>query len=91
VSPIYLLVMLTRQVRLLLLTHEALGRHEDVAGSLKVHPRVAQKLVQQARAFGVERCLAAYQRLAAVDEAIKMGEADEELAVELLLLELTES
>ncbi len=91
VSPIYLLVMLTRQVRLLLLAHEARERNEDVARSLKIHPRVAQKITQQARAFGVERCLAAYRRLAAVDEAIKMGEADEELAVELLLLELTES
>lgn len=90
VSPIYLLVMLTRQVRLLLLTHEALERREDVVGSVKVHPRVAQKLTQQARTFSVERCLAAFQRLAAVDQSIKLGEANEELAVELLIIELTE-
>ncbi len=90
ISPIYLLVMLTRQVRLLLLTHEALERREEVAASVKVHPRVAQKLTQQARTFSVERCLAAFQRLAAVDQMIKLGEADEELAVELLLIELTE-
>jgi len=90
VSPVYLLVMLTRQVRLLLLTHEALGNREDVAAALKLHPRVAQKLAQQARNFGVERCLDAFQKLAAADQSIKTGDADEELALELLVIELTE-
>ncbi len=91
VSPVYLLVMLTRQIRLLLLTHDALERHENVSTAVKVHPRVAQKLTQQARAFSVERCLSAYQRLADVDQSIKTGEADEELALELLLAELTDN
>ncbi|MGH2458471.1 MAG: DNA polymerase III subunit delta, partial [Chloroflexota bacterium] len=71
VSPIYLLVMLTRQIRLLLLAHDAQARHENVGATLKVHPRVAQKLAQQVRSFSIERCLDAYQRLAAVDQAIK--------------------
>jgi len=89
-SPIYILVMLARQVRLLLLANEALDRHENLATALKVHPRVAHKLAQQVRSFGSERCLAAIQRLAEVDQSIKTGEAAEELALELLIVELTE-
>jgi DNA polymerase-3 subunit delta len=90
VSPIYLLVMLTRQLRLLLLAKEALERREDIGAALKVHHFVAQKLSQQARNFSFERCVGAFQRLAATDEAIKTGQADEDVAVELLLVELTE-
>lgn len=91
VSPIYLLVMLTRQIRLLLLAHDANERRENIGTALKVHPRVAQKLAQQVRTFSIARCLDAFQRLAAVDHSIKTGEADEEIAVELLLVDLTES
>ncbi len=90
VSPIYLLVMLTRQMRLLLLASEAQRNGEDLASALKVPSWVGRKLGQQARAFGVDRCLAAFRRLAATDQAIKTGEALEEVAVELLLVELTE-
>ncbi len=90
VSPVYLLVMLTRQMRLLVLAREAQERHEDVATALKVPPWVGQKLAQQARTFGIARCLAAFQKLAATDAAIKTGQADEAVAVELLLVELTE-
>jgi DNA polymerase-3 subunit delta len=88
-SPIYIVAMLARQMRLLLLTHEAMARREDVVKAVAVHPRVAQKLARQARTFGAERCIAAVQRLAEVDQAIKTGEIEEELAVELLLAELT--
>lgn len=90
VSPIYILVMLTRQIRLILLAHDALAAREDLAAALKLPPRIAHKVGQQARAFSVERCLAAYERLAEIDHQIKIGEADAELAVELLLVELTE-
>lgn len=89
-SPVYILVMLTRQVRLLLLAQVALEKGDDLATALKVHPRVAQKLARQARVFGPARCVAAFERLAEVDQSIKTGEAEEELAVELLIVDLTE-
>lgn len=89
VSPIYILVMLTRQIRLLLLAREALDQREDLASALKIHPRVAQKIGQQARHLTAERCIAAYQKLANVDQAIKTGQATEDAAVELLIVELT--
>ena len=89
VSPIYILVMLTRQIRLLLIANEALANHEDLTGALKLPPRVAQKLGRQARSFGVERCISAMQRLAEVDQAIKTGQATEDVAVELLIVGLT--
>lgn len=90
VSPIYLLVMLTRQFRLILQAREAQQAGEDLAGALKVHPRVAQKIGQQARLYQVERCLAAFDRLVRADQAIKTGEAEETTTVELLIVELTE-
>ena len=89
-SPIYLLVMLTRQIRLLLGAHDALARREDLAGALKVQPWVARKIAQQARGFSAERCVRAYQKLAEADASIKTGQADETIAVELLLVDLTE-
>ncbi|HVB96239.1 MAG TPA: DNA polymerase III subunit delta [Chloroflexota bacterium] len=89
VSPIYVLVMLTRQIRLLLIAHEAQTNREDLAGALKLPPRVAQKLGRQARSFGVDRCIAAMQRLAEIDQAIKTGQATEEVAVELLIVGFT--
>src|SRR6185312_7633712 len=39
VSPIYILVMLTRQIRLLLLAREAQERREDLGTTLKLRPR----------------------------------------------------
>ena len=89
VSPIYILVMLTRQIRLLLLAREAQENREDLARTLKLHPRVAQKIGQQARHFPIDRCIAAYAKLANADQAIKTGLATEDLAVEMLLVDLT--
>jgi DNA polymerase-3 subunit delta len=90
VSPIFLLVMLTRQIRLLLGAHDAQSRREDLAAALRVQPWVARKIGQQARGFSAERCVQAYRRLAEVDASIKTGQADETIAVELLLVDLTE-
>ncbi len=89
-APIYLLVMLARQIRLLLLANEAMSRNQDVAGALKTPPWVARKVVQQARAFDVKRCVDAYAKIVAADAAIKTGQSEEEIAVELLVLELTD-
>jgi len=89
VSPIYILVMLTRQIRLLLLARDAQEAREDLASALKLHPRVAMKIGQQSRHFSIDRCVAAYAKLAETDQAIKTGQATEEIAVEMLLVELT--
>jgi DNA polymerase-3 subunit delta len=89
-APIYLLVMLARQIRMLLLASEAMSRGEDVGAALKAAPWVARKVAQQARSFDVARCRSAYGKLVATDQAIKTGQIDERVGVELLVLELTE-
>jgi DNA polymerase III subunit delta len=89
-APIYLLVMLARQIRMLLLANEAMARGEDVGAALKAAPWVARKVAQQARTFDIERCRTAYAKMIAADAAIKTGQSDERVAVELLVLELTE-
>lgn len=89
-SPIYLLTMLARQFRLLVIAREALDNHEDIAAALKSAPFVAQKFSGQARLYSMERLTATIERLARTDQSIKTGQADEEVALELLLVELTE-
>lgn len=89
--PAYLLTMIVRQFRLLLQVRELGGlatSPDEVASRLGVHRFVAQKLVQQARRFSLERLEGAYQSLVETDMAIKTGQMDVEAALDLLVVEL---
>ncbi len=81
------------QFRLLLQTREILdhgGREEDVLRQLKTHPYVAKMAVEQARAFTMPALEKIYHRLLDVDTAIKTGGMDGDLALEVLVIELTQ-
>jgi len=60
----------------------------EVQRRLGVHPFVAEKTERQARAYRVEQLEAALHLLLQTDRAIKTGEAEPELALELLILDL---
>jgi len=89
VSPSYILAMIARQLRLILLAKglekqgaggKAVGRPEYVSEySLK-------KAQEQAKAYSFERVKALFEKLLETDAAIKSGKYDSELALELLLL-----
>jgi len=60
-------------------------RGAALAGKLGVHPFVAEKTERQARQYRVEQLEAALRLLLRTDRAIKTGEAEPELALELYI------
>ena len=91
---LYIFFMITRQFRLLLqakeLQIEGLG-WQAIQTRLRLHPFVAQKLAQQARNFSRSRLEAIHHRLLEVDIAIKTGQMEPQLALDLLAIELCTS
>jgi len=87
-----LLGMVVRQFRLLLLTREVIdsgGREADVAREVGVHPFVAAKISAQARRFSLPALEAIYRRLLGVDEAIKTGQMEGDVALETFVARIT--
>jgi DNA polymerase-3 subunit delta len=63
-------------------------RGPALAGRLGAHPYVAEKTERQARLYRVEQLEAALRLLLQTDRAIKTGEAEPELALELFVADL---
>jgi DNA polymerase-3 subunit delta len=80
--------MIIRQFRLLLLYREmadAGATQPEIAKGLAVHPFVAQKVGAQARNFDLPTLEAIYRRLVVIDERIKTGQVDMEIALYTLV------
>jgi DNA polymerase-3 subunit delta len=91
-APAYLMVMFARQFRLLLQGRELLdggAGKEAIVAALKLHPFVADKVLLQARNFTLEHLERIYRRLLDADVAMKTGRAEETVALDLLVVELT--
>jgi DNA polymerase-3 subunit delta len=90
--PLYVLSMLGRQFRILIQVKE-LGEQGLSEGAitkkLKLHPFVVKKSLRQARNFSMAQLEAAHQRLVETDWQIKTGQAEEELALDVLVVDLT--
>jgi DNA polymerase-3 subunit delta len=89
--PLYLLRMITRQFRILLQIKELLNKGTaatDVRGLLHLHPYVAKKTMAQARNFSVPQLEEIYHRLLEIDEAVKTGQLEDHLALNLFVAEL---
>ena len=87
-----LMAMIARQFRNLMLIKEMADERlspEAIAGQLKIHPYVVQKALATARSFSYERLDAIYHRLLETDLAIKTGRLEPDLALDLLVLDLT--
>ena len=92
-SDHHLLSMLTRQVRILLgaralLEENPRATKDDLANALKIHPYVAQKSLQQARAFSLDHLKAAHDALFHYDLDLKTGKIQPEMAVDLTVSSL---
>jgi len=86
--PLELLSMIARQFRLLIQAKELIGqgqRPSEVAKELGLPDFVARKLAAQARNFSLPQLEAVYRRLLDTDIAIKTGEIDGVLALDLLV------
>lgn len=89
--PIPLFGMIIRQFRLLILAREVLdqgGRKPQIEKSLKLHPFVAEKVEKQASLFDMQQLKEIYQRLLATDEAMKTGQMDPKIAIEMFVSEM---
>jgi len=91
-EPLRLYGMVVRQFRLLLLTREMLDgghREAEIAKALKLHPFVAKKLVPQCRNFDLPALESIYHKLLEIDESIKTGGVEADVAMDSLFVSLT--
>lgn len=90
-APPYLHFMLTRQVRILLQVKELreLGSTTtEIRQKLGLHPFVVDKALGQVGKFSLEELEAAFERLLEADYAMKTGQSEPELALQLLVADL---
>jgi len=85
--------MVVRQFRLLIQAREILdgrGNKDDVARALGVHPFVADKTTGQASHYSMEVLENIYRDLLRIDEGVKTGKVTLDLALDTLVMELTQ-
>lgn len=90
--PLYILAMIVRQYRLLLQVKELVGRGlrpRAIAGELKLRDFVVDKMLRQARRYSLPQLEAIYERLLETDLAIKTGQMEPVLALDVLVAELS--
>lgn len=91
-APLYLLAMLARQIRILIQVAELQDRGlapREIARHLSLHPYVVEKGLAQARNFDLPQLESAHERLVRTDWAIKTGETEDVLALDMLVVALT--
>ena len=91
-APLYLLSMITRQFRILVQVSDQmdLGLSKDeIAKVIGLHPFPTQKAMQQCRQWRMSDLEAAYDKLLETDLAIKTGKLPDDLALDLLVVELS--
>ncbi len=89
-EPLYLLGMITRQIRLLIQVREKLDqgyRLDQVADTVGLHPYVADKLGRQALNYSLPRLDNLHRQLLDTDVAIKSSLIDPGVALDLLVNE----
>ena len=85
-SPLLVLALLTRQLRLLLAAKRWRGHARDLADAAGVRPFVAEALLQETRKFGEGQLMDAMRAAQACDVAVKTGTLAPHLALERLLI-----
>jgi DNA polymerase-3 subunit delta len=92
-APLYLLSMIVRQFRILVQVSDqmdlGLGK-EEIAKAIGLHPFPTQKAMQQCRHWRMRDLERAYDRLLETDLAIKTGKLPDDLALDLLVVELSQ-
>lgn len=86
--PLYILHMITRQIRILLQTRELQAKKaepDDIRALLGLHPYPMKKALAQAPNFSAEQLEEILRRLLEVDTAIKTGQMEPLLALELFI------
>lgn len=84
--------MIVRQFRLLLMTRELLDsgyRDTEIASAIKSPPFVVRKLMGQVRNFSLPQLEAIYHKLLEIDEGIKTGKTEGDVALDTLVAALS--
>jgi DNA polymerase-3 subunit delta len=91
-EPVSLFQSIVRQFRILLQAREILesgGDKETLSRELKIHAYTAQLALEHARRISMPDLETIYHRLLEIDVAIKTGKMGPELALDVLVTELT--
>jgi DNA polymerase-3 subunit delta len=90
-NAIYLLTMIAYQFRNFLIVKELSEKrvpYPQIAKQSGLHPFVAQKSLAMAQSFSFVKLKKIYERIFQIDEQVKTGKIDAELAIDLLLAEI---
>jgi DNA polymerase-3 subunit delta len=89
-APQQILTMIDRQLSIILRVKElSQGTQQEIRENLGLHPRYPlEKTLRQARAFSVPRLRKAFHALLDTDVAIKTGKYEDDLALDLLIIEM---
>ena len=88
---LYLLKMIVRQYRILLKVKDLMAqglRKDEIASTIKLHPYPTGKAMSQCRNYTVAQLISIYDRLLETDVAIKTGQLEADLALDMLVVEL---
>lgn len=91
--PLYLLTMIVRQYRILLQVKDYMGRglrKAEIASEIGLHPYPTQKAMAQARNYSMAQLETCYDQLLATDVAIKTGQLEANLALDMLVVALAQ-
>ena len=91
-EPILIFFNIVNQFRQVILAREILdqgGRAEVLVRTLHMHPYAAEQAMKHAASYTLVQLEAIYHRLLDLDEKVKTGQLNDELALDLLLEELT--
>lgn len=92
-SPVeYIFTMLTRQIRMLILTKETLvaqGGEREIMSACNVrYPFIAKKLAGQSRRFELQELKRVYRELNRIDESVKIGRSSLEAEIDTLIAKI---
>ena len=91
-DPLRIFHSIVYQIRVLMIAREILDEHatiNDIPKSLKIGWYPAKLALESVPSFSIDFLEMIFHRLLDLDEAIKTGQMDADLALELLTLELT--
>ena len=89
---VYILTMIIYQFRNILIVKDLMERgdkQQEIGQKVRMHPFVLQKTLVQAKNFSLSRLKEIYQKLIDTDFALKTGQAEPKITLNLLLMELT--
>jgi DNA polymerase III delta subunit len=87
-NEIYLLTMITRQIKIILQVRQALDLGQSsrqIISELKQNPYVVQKAIEQARHFSLNALKIIFDKLVEIDFKIKTGQGEARVLLNLLI------